>query len=677
MTYAKVYSFDVFDTCVTRVQAYPRDLFFELGIKLAPSNLGDRARHRFARRFQRARIRAEKFANWRTRLQHGGVDICAIYANFQWFFHSRLDVDTLVNAEILLEEESIYPIAETVAIINALRISGHRIVFISDMYISERLLTPILHKLGVMQNGDVLYVSCDSGRTKHSGELFEYVLRSENLKNDEIIHTGDNFHADIRMAERHGIRTRHFMNARLSRYEQAIAGSRLPRPTGKSFLAAFSRRTRLALENSPVAYRKCPLDEVIHSVIAPFLLSYVQWVLDDAAKRGIQRLYFVARDGEILHKIAKELNTYDIELRYLYGSRRAWLPPSITPDTPEWKRLLVVSGNPSTPHDITSRAGLNWDIQTELRNVLGMSELQWSATLNLDAARQFVANLLSNPRSAALVLASTKQKRDIALMYFQQEGLLDEASWALVDTGWSLNSQSALKRILESSGKSHQTPHGYYLGLARDHLNEDQAGKALAFTSTSGSIFARRRVIVEHSFLPSTHPSTISYTVLADRALPVLGNEERNNDELSYAHRLHEIILHAARLTAQNPGVRDAMRTFTPDIQQTAAYFIRNPRIEDARAMSSFGVTAEMRQERAFVEPLCRALSLLDVWKTLAMSLSKRQTFNAPAYMWLEGSIALSPVLVRLPLKLMLWLDELRNKLRSTAENLIHFLMRP
>src|SRR5699024_7318970 len=71
-----------------------------------------------------------------------------------------------------------------------------------------------------------------------------------------------------------------------------------------------------------------PYDGVVTAFLAPFLVCYVRWVLDQALQRGIKRLYFVARDGEVMYKIARQLKRPgdDIEMRYLYGSRRRGIP---------------------------------------------------------------------------------------------------------------------------------------------------------------------------------------------------------------------------------------------------------------------------------------------------------------------------------------------------------------
>jgi len=57
------------------------------------------------------------------------------------------------------------------------------------------------------------------------------------------------------------------------------------------------------------------------------LYTYVDWILKQASGRNIKRLYFIARDGFVLKRIAdviiKEYKL-DIKTFYLYGSRNVW-----------------------------------------------------------------------------------------------------------------------------------------------------------------------------------------------------------------------------------------------------------------------------------------------------------------------------------------------------------------
>lgn len=443
-----------------------------------------------------------------------------------------------------------------------------------------------------------------------------------------------------------------------------MAGRRLPRERAKSFLAALARRLRLS---NPAGCEGGPLDHVIHGIVVPLLLAYVSWVLEHAKQHGVRRLYFVARDAEVMLRIAQLLQGESdaIELRYLYGSRRAWLGPSISRHDTDWQRLLIIPGQTSSRHDITARMGLNEAARETLREMLSCSRAAWVANLPYDQARGFLSEIADSVSAMELILSSIEREREAALAYFRQEGLFDATPWALVDAGWSLNAQAALKRILAAAGGAHQMPCGYYLALARDHLDESQAGVAYPLVPRAGSIFSRRRVIIEHCFLPSTHATTQSYRLEGARAHPVFGRELRSTAELSYAAALQEAALSAARLASSDPRILVALNEHIGEILANAERLLRHPHAIEARAMSTFGTVADMRHEMPFVEPLCRPLRWNDVWAVFSMTLSKKKSFESPSFMWLEGSIALSPWHVRLPLKLALLADSLRNRLRS------------
>ena len=98
--------------------------------------------------------------------------------------------------------------------------------------------------------------------------------------------------------------------------------------------------------------------EVVAGVAGPLLAGYVLWCLRRAAEAGLPRLYFVARDGEVMLAIARRLVEglgLDLDLRYLEGSRRAWLLPSM--GEVDADRLAAVIGR---EEKVTVRNCLEW-----------------------------------------------------------------------------------------------------------------------------------------------------------------------------------------------------------------------------------------------------------------------------------------------------------------------------
>ncbi|MFM6080847.1 MAG: hypothetical protein ACKPCI_20450, partial [Dolichospermum sp.] len=131
-------------------------------------------------------------------------------------------------------------------------------------------------------------------------------------------HLGDNYHSDVKMPQKQGIQAQHFHKTQFNRYEEIILNSEDIPLQIRSLLAGTSRLCRLQNPESDVHSQV--IWDTSANVTAPLLFGFVYWCLSEAQAKGIKRLYFVARDGQILLKIAKvvcEKWNYTIDCRYL------------------------------------------------------------------------------------------------------------------------------------------------------------------------------------------------------------------------------------------------------------------------------------------------------------------------------------------------------------------------
>jgi FMN phosphatase YigB (HAD superfamily) len=661
----QTHSFDVFDTCVSRTFAHPRDLFYALGRQVAPGDLSPDGLHRFACSFQKQRIRAEKVA-YRESGRLSEVTIERIYERFRPFRGMLLSRAELIGAELALERQSLFPIPAVVSHITRLRDAGHRIIFISDMYLPATMLGPILVELGVMHQGDALYVSCDAGCSKRDGCLFDHVLRTEGIAPEHLIHHGDDPLGDVRMAQARGIEARHVTAGALNRLERRIATDRtwrqLPRPPGDSFLAGFARRLRLhaQMEGNDLAD---DLAGIQCTLVVPLLLAYVSWLLDYARAERIERLYFVARDGHMLYRIAQVLARpdEDPEPRYLYGSRRAWTLPSWPWGDSTFDRSILIAGNRCTPLQILRRLNLDDESMHRVLDALALPEETWTRSLSRADSAAFLTRLRTNPVGTALIERMAADARKDALAYFTQEGMLDGRSWALVDSGWGLNAQAALKRIL-SAVDGGPPVRGIYLALARNHLSEAQAGKAASFVGPAGRLLASRTHLMDHCFFPAPHASTCGYLRQGTSASPMFDQAVRSAAEQVYANQLDQLAVVGARLLADDALLREEFRAHTPTIVAKAEQFISAPDKASVVALSGFHVHPDIRQERDAEEPLCMPLSVREMIATGARAMSKNKGFSTTPNRWLEGSIALSAPWVRWPMKAAMGVAHMRRR---------------
>ena len=103
----------------------------------------------------------------------------------------------------------------------------------------------------------------------------------------------------------------------------AVVGVDIDRDEIKYYFS-LSRAIRLSMDYSPQG-------EFATNFIAPIIVPYVYYVLEDARRRDINKLFFIARDGYILYLIAQVFAPLfpGIGLHYLYASRKSLYLPGL------------------------------------------------------------------------------------------------------------------------------------------------------------------------------------------------------------------------------------------------------------------------------------------------------------------------------------------------------------
>ena len=205
----------------------------------------------------------------------------------------------------------------------------------------------MLVRCGYCVPDGTLYVSNEVGATKRAGSLFRHMLEKENLTARDLTHCGDGVESDFLGARKAGVLTELFTGTQLNRLERAMLSVPSRSPWVTSQLAGISRVTRLSVPEDASDVLAGSV-AIASSVVAPLLVGFVSWVLQDAKAQGLERLYFVARDGQVLHKIAQALKP-ELEVRYLYGSRQAWYIPSAFSVSRAELEFVLMTGQSSAP----------------------------------------------------------------------------------------------------------------------------------------------------------------------------------------------------------------------------------------------------------------------------------------------------------------------------------------
>lgn len=220
------------------------------------------------------------------------------------------------------------------------------------------------------------------------------------------------------------------------------------------------------------------LHELCWEFSGPILFQYVWWILKTAQEKKICRLYFMARDGYLLLKIAEkfcEKFSLPIELRYLYCSRASLRMPSYHLIGEEAYDLLLLGGYHVTTKSLLERAGLDRHERVQVYadcKISATDETRLISNQELDALRPLLRN-----SSVLRELVTEKSRFAYAstIEYLRQEGLADVTQIALVDSGWTGSMQRSLRQLLQSCG-CYPSITGFYFGMyAAPKASEDGA----------------------------------------------------------------------------------------------------------------------------------------------------------------------------------------------------------
>ena len=214
-----MYSFDIFDTLITRCTAEPKGIFMLMKEKIQESREYPSF---FTENFCELRIGAEELA--RVHIRDSGKQEVTLNDIYQMLAAvsclTKRQQEQLMKLEVETEYNCVLGISQNIRKLRELKSRGEHIVLISDMYLSGEQLCRILYKVDAVFRNIPIYVSSDYRKTKGSGELYRIVRKQENADYSDWVHYGDNVTADVNVASRLGIRTVHWPAAGLMEYEE-------------------------------------------------------------------------------------------------------------------------------------------------------------------------------------------------------------------------------------------------------------------------------------------------------------------------------------------------------------------------------------------------------------------------------------------------------------------------
>lgn len=264
-----------------------------------------------------------------------------------------------------------------------------------------------------------------------------------------------------------------------------------------------------------------------YELVGPVMYEYTSWIIEQAKSRGIKRIYFLARDGYLLYRLACEIcrkRSIDIECRYLYCSRRSLRLPSFHIIGDEMYDMLFMKSQHMTPKTILLRGGSDEEECTAFLRGTPFSDPDRSLS---DSEFEALADhLRNNSAFREAVYARSAAEYHEAVSYFRQEGLFDSDHVAIADSGWTGSMQRSLRQILEAAGYTGRIT-GFYFGMF-ESPREEKDGEYLTFYFNSKSSIKRKVLFNNNLFecmLSADHGMTLKYQTIDGKTSPVLGEE--------------------------------------------------------------------------------------------------------------------------------------------------------
>lgn len=476
-----IISFDIFDTTIIRICESPEDVFNIVATKAKEFGIDN---------FLEIRLNAQKSAEAENGVQ---TNLSDIYEKIQEICDlPERQVNCLKSYEVKIEADLCIPNATIVSIINDLIKNNKKVIFTSDMYLDSTMIKEIFKRLGIQIAYDEMFISCEIGKSKSVGDLFEYIKEYYNDK--EIVHVGDYWRSDI-------------YNALKSKNIEAVYYPLAGKNKGKY---------DLFLKNS-VSIKESYIYKWAYCEFAPVLWNFCEWIYTEAKNDHVGKLLFLTREGAFIEQLFeiynkdKEINSY-----ILYASRRSLLCAS---SDINWSWIAQTFGNASVEFLLDAFHIDKSDFNNEILSKM-VKRWQGLEQIKDDMGKYSVS------------------QRKFFISYIDKM-ISGQSKIGLIDVGWKGSSQFFLEKIFEKEGRDTSVL-GYYLGEFYDERHKDLNKKG--FLCSSEDVQYKEAVLnagfIFENVLSSEFGSTKEYEIANDEVTPVLesiGN--MNGNEIKIAQK--------------------------------------------------------------------------------------------------------------------------------------------
>lgn len=243
--------------------------------------------------------------------------------------------------------------------------------------------------------------------------------------------------------------------------------------------------------NEPAEEEKTSLEMTAY-VFAPLVVSFCVWMLKEAEKIGLKRVYFLSRDGYQFYRCAKKIAEVlgsGVEVRYLYVSRYSLRIPCFFLMGEEALAYICLRGMEVNFLDLMERAGLTHEEAAQTAEEIGYRK-RLEDPIPLTQIPGFRDRLKNSPFFMRRMEEISRAAFENTAKYLMQEGLLDDVNWGIADSGWTGTTQQILAQLLGAVQKEKMPPrfHGFYFGLYDLPAGADASAYHTYYFSPEGNL---------------------------------------------------------------------------------------------------------------------------------------------------------------------------------------------
>ncbi len=432
-------SFDIFDTLIKRNLPKPSDLFL-----IVEKRIEDEFKVKL-KNWKQIRINAELQARSKTDFEE--ITLEEIYENIE--VTNEIDIENLKEIEVETELEICEKNMQLYEVYKYCKDNNKKIIITTDMYLPKKVIEKILQKNNYSYN--YLFLSSELKKTKHSGELYKYILKTLNIKKEQILHIGDNKNSDYKIARKMGINAIHIKELKSISYKN----TKDVKNEEKFNYECMELFINNHIDSTQNYYWKAG-----YETFGPLLYGYIKWLNSYFKNNQYNQVYFLSRDGYIMKK-AYDIIEKNNNSEYIYASRRALKVPTIW----MYKNLKDIIDNivftkKKTVNVFLKRLGLEPDKYKDI-----IAKYNYNITQKIPKDILEKADIEFYKEIENDVYENSKNEYKNLLKYYNSINFTNNV--AIVDIGWNGNMQQALENIKKIANWNVNID-GYYVGIIPD-----------------------------------------------------------------------------------------------------------------------------------------------------------------------------------------------------------------